>query len=143
MFRSSSLALLRRAAAGAVQQPQHMLRATATATAMAPVVRNLGTHSTPDAMVAGLNGGVPVRGKSTAGGQSTNVELGELLGRELQEEKELMQSEERAPELEDVSGKIHKQFTIKEEAGSRYVRVVWERGEGEWEGGRGNGSLFP
>lgn len=134
MFRSSTVALLRRVAASAPKQEHHMaaslvLRSSGTAKAgavrqqlTAPstllmTTRYLGTHAGGDAMP---NGGVPLA--TGAGGRSsTSAALAELLGRELQEEKELMENEDRAPELEAVSEKIHKRFHIKETAGSRCV----------------------
>jgi hypothetical protein len=77
----------------------------------------MGTHAGGDGM---LNGGMPV-GTGAGGRSSTSAALADLLGRELQEEKELMENEDRAPELEEVSDKIHKRFHIKETPGSRCV----------------------
>lgn len=42
---------------------------------------------------------------------------------QLQEETELLNSEERPAELEEVSEKIHKRFHIKETPGSSLVKV--------------------
>lgn len=42
---------------------------------------------------------------------------------QLQEETELLNSEERPQELEEVSEKIHKRFHIKETPGSSLVKV--------------------
>ena len=136
MLRSSTVALLRRAAASAAapQQQHHMaaslmLRSSGTALAgavrqqvAAPfslllTTRSLGTHAGGDAMP---NGGVPVE-TGTGGRSDTSATLADLLGRELQEEKELMENEDRAPELVEVSDKIHKHFHIKETPGSRCV----------------------
>ena len=147
MFRSSTVALLRRAAASAAPQQQHyiavslMTRNGASAMAgavrrqlAAPsslVTRSMGTHAGGDAMP---NGGMPV-GTGAGGRSSTSAALADLLGRELQEEKELMENEDRAPELEEVSEKIHKRFHIKESPGSRCVGM-WVRCAVECKGGR-------
>lgn len=133
MFRSSTVALLRRAAASPVPLQQHQIVASLMprngASAMAAVVcrqlaapssvvtRSLVTHAGSDAMP---NGDMPV-GTGAGGRSSTSAALADLLGRELQEEKELVENEDRAPELEEVSDKIHKRFHIKESPGSRYV----------------------
>jgi len=135
MFRSSTVAFLRRAAASTAPQQQHhmaaslMLRSSASAMAgavrqqlAAPssllmTTRSMGTHAGGDAMP---NGGMPV-GTGAGGRSSTSAALADLLGRELQEEKELMENEDRAPELEEVSDKIHKRFHMKETPGSRCV----------------------
>jgi len=135
MFRSSTVAFLRRAAASTAPQQQHHMAASlmlrSSASAMAGAVRqqlaapssllmktrSMGTHAGGDAMP---NGVMPV-GTGAGGRSSTSAALADLLGRELQEEKELMENEDRAPELEEVSDKIHKRFHIKETPGSRCV----------------------
>jgi hypothetical protein len=78
--------------------------------------RRFGTHGDGDVMPSAMKGG-------SGGGHGTSAALEDLLARELQEEKDLMESEERAPELEDVSEKIHKRFHIKESPGSRCVHI--------------------
>lgn len=133
MLRTSTLALLRRAASATPQQQHHMatslvFRAGTNATmgfvrhpqAMSPILivksRRFGTHGDGDVMPSAMKGG-------SGGGHGTSAALEDLLARELQEEKDLMESEERAPELEDVSEKIHKRFHIKESPGSRCVHI--------------------
>ncbi|KAM3573471.1 hypothetical protein VYU27_004579 [Nannochloropsis oceanica] len=135
MFRSSTVALLRRAAASPVPLQQHQIVVSLMprngASAMAAVVcrqlaapssvvtRSLVTHAGSDAMP---NGDMPV-GTGAGGRSSTSAALADLLGRELQEEKELVENEDRAPELEEVSDKIHKRFHIKESPGSSIIKM--------------------